>query len=124
MILLGNDFAYDGYASTAYQYIDTLIELITSLYGNNDPTRTILPSSSRLRGLIDREKYKLFAFYSTPSKFLKEKNYNSNNNNHELQETQYQPILGKGHFIPYSDNLFNDWTGFYGTRPYLKEKIR
>lgn len=112
MILIGNDFTYEGYGSTAYDYIDRLIQLINSLYGKNNN------SNFKLRGIIDREKYQLVAFYSTPSKYLNEKNKN------EFQNSNYQLLKGKGHFIPYSDNFFNDWTGFYGTRPLLKEKIR
>ena len=32
--------------------------------------------------------------------------------------------IAKGHLLPYSDNFVNDWTGFYGSRPLLKQRIR
>ena len=104
MILLGNDMTYAGYASRAYHNLDSVISSL------ND--RTVQGSPS-LRGLVDFHKYKLEAFYSTPGRYFASKK-------HQIHSKK----IGKGHFVPYSDSLWNDWTGFYGSRPLLKAKIR
>jgi hypothetical protein len=105
IILLGNDMTYAGYALTAYRNLDSVINSM-----NDQSTLTRSPS---LRGLIDRNKFTLEVLYSTPQRYFGTKKS-------QIQSKE----VGKGHFVPYSDSLLNDWTGFYGSRPVLKEKIR
>jgi hypothetical protein len=105
MLLVGNDLTYAGYASRAYDHLDSLIKAVNE---RSDP-----PS---LRGLVDRNRFELRVSYSTPSRFFAAKS-------DQLKEAGVV-VEGRGHFIPYSDSLLNDWTGYYGSRPQLKAKIR
>ena len=73
--------------------------------------------------------------YSTPSAFFadvekKSKcNHDYRKNDASVDSTfasQPSEIIPRvtGDFLPYSDNHFNDWTGFYGSRPRLKTLVR
>ena len=48
----------------------------------------------------------------------------STESSHAVKLSARLTLSGKGDFLPYSDNMVNDWTGFYGSRPALKHQIR
>jgi hypothetical protein len=132
MILLGNDMTYAGYAPIAYHNLDSVISSLNDIFGHSHRHN---PSAPSLRGLIDRNRFTLDVFYSTPKKYFASKTsqIQSSSQTERVKvgagagATVTNPtknFQGMGHFVPYSDSLLNDWTGFYGTRPLLKEKIR
>jgi hypothetical protein len=126
MLLVGNDLTYAGYASTAYRHLDTFIRAVNQM-DDPEPLSASTSTSPSLRGAIDRHRFRLRLFYSTPTRFFTEKR-------DQLERAAAAaaapagaglgPVEGRGHFVPYSDSLLNDWTGYYGSRPLLKEKIR
>jgi hypothetical protein len=117
--LMGDDFTFRR-AETAFANIDKLMHTINTEYtsllvfAKYSTPRIFLESISKISppshtgstGVID---------YFLNSEFNPIKYFHSK---------QYHVSSASGHLLPYSDSYFNDWTGFYGTRPALKQLIK
>lgn len=112
ILLAGDDFSFRN-SVNAFRNMERLAETINI----NDNGRGWL-GQLHWRG----EELKVRAFLSTPSQYLQ-----SLVSHRESGSGSASPPplpAGVGHFLPYSDNFFNDWTGFYSSRPQLKQMIR
>ena len=96
-MLWGDDFAFEN-ASFTYEFIDGLISLI----------------NNRSQAVIGKQ---VVAFYSNVSSYIQSK---------QEDGTEFETY--RGDFLPYAQLLFDSnwdyWTGYYSSRPGLKQSIR
>jgi hypothetical protein len=125
LLLVGDDFAH-RHAERSFDNLDRIIKAFNSKYS---------PPSLRGRPMITTGPVAYRMAYSTPSKYfsacaqLNLKSSKKSNKKDTIDDTSnvktYAPFAtASGHLLPYSDNYVNDWTGYYGSRPLLKHKIR
>ena len=129
LLLLGDDFSARN-ADIMYRNIDLIVSEFNSMQQHEND--------------YSKHSYVFNAKYSTPKTFfdvyssvLIRKNTTTAENTARLPQNrskrtsnrkhmQHKPkrLAGSGDFLPYSDNIVNDWTGYYGSRPTLKHEIR
>jgi len=130
----------DGGGSGGLKSIaDEAAESIASFYGVNKkhfPTRHVLypvggdemflNAASHYDGLDEvinllNSKHGLTAKFSTPTIFLDDIESELAKDSSSIQPI---PTIWSDSLLQYSDKMFNDWSGFYSSRPFLKHQIR
>jgi hypothetical protein len=120
IILMGNDFTFSN-SDEAFLAVESIIREVNKLSAS--VSNSCYQSSFR-RDQSSASKHSknncisVHAHFSTPSLF-----FSSVLSRVSSTCTRDIPVIS-GDLLPYSDNYFTDWTGYYGSRPNIKKAIR
>jgi hypothetical protein len=142
LLLIGDDFSARK-ADIMYENIDLVLKEFDTISKHNDH---LLPEVSYMFAAQYSTPQRYFGAYSSIYNFVNsrkepsnatatklamrnhrghvQKHLRVNNATFHANSVASSVEIASGDLLPYSDNIVNDWTGFYGSRPSLKLKIR